>query len=92
MTIVEHAETFFVNFAPLTRDCNLNNSLSISKLDCVYNYVFNQPLEFVLQRVCKKLYQKKAILDLYTHVPHNLVLLVAENHRKFIQGYIYYWC
>ena len=23
----------FVNFAPLTRDCNLNNSLSISKLD-----------------------------------------------------------
>ena len=23
----------FVNFAPLTRDCNLNHSLSISKLD-----------------------------------------------------------
>ena len=27
----------FVNFAPLTRDCNLNNSLSISKLDWVYD-------------------------------------------------------
>jgi len=48
--------------------------------------VFNQPLEFVLQRVCKKLYQKKAILDLYIHVSHNLMsywsLRIIESSFK----------
>ena len=49
----------FVNLAPLTKDCNLLNCLSLSKLDWVYNWAFNQNLSSSSYNGCvKKLYQR----------------------------------